>query len=128
MTVRTLARYATELVAGDDRWNLRLLLHEFGLVWEDAPAAERAALIAEAPAPTGDLRWDAFLAAYGEHLAYHAGLPASPWMADPTRHLEVVWFPLAAELSTLRHEAIVTAPASFEAHGILLARRELQVV
>lgn len=126
--VRTLSSYAGELEAGEDRWNLRLLLHEFGLVWQDASVSARTGLIADEPAPTGDRRWDAFLAAYAEHLAYHAGVPAPTWTTAPDRHLEVVWFPLTAGLATLRHEALVSAPASFEAHGILLARRELEVV
>ena len=128
MPARSLARYADELSPGEDRWNLRLLAHEFGLVWQHADASERRELIEQEPEPTGDVRWDAFLAAYAEHLAFHAHLSAPAWTAQARRHLETLWFPLTADLPTLRVEALVHAPASFEAHGILVARRELEVV
>ncbi len=124
----TLSEYARLLASGDDRFNLRLLLHEFGLVWQDADTHERRTLISATPPPTGSPQWDAFLAAYAEYLAYHAGLPTPPWAAEPDRYLDTVWFPLTADVATLRVEALVHAPAHFDAHGVFIARRELQVV
>jgi hypothetical protein len=125
---RTLSQYAGMLDPRDDRWNLRLLLHEFGLVWQDATAGERRQLIGDAPPPTGSRRWDAFLGAYAEHLAYHAGQPAPSWATSPDRYLHTVWFPLTDDIATLRVEALVHAPAHFDAHGVFIARRELEVV
>ncbi len=97
-------------------------------MWQDCAPSARHALIAEAPAPCGSARWDAFLAAYAEYLAYHDGLTAPRWCHAPSRYLDVIWFPLTAELATLRTEALVHAPAHFDAHGIMIARRELGVV
>lgn len=125
---RTLASYAQELDPADDRWNLRLLLHEFGLVWQHAARSERAPLIADEPARTGNKRWDAFLAAYAEHLAYHSDLPSPHWARDESRYLRTVWFPLTADIPTLRVEAYVHCPAHFDSHGVMIARRELRVV
>ena len=126
--LRTLASYVPELSGADDRWRLRVLLHDFGLVWQATQVEGQAALLAEEPTPVGDARWDAFLAAYAEHLAYHAGLPAPGWALLPARYLRRFWFPLTAAVPTLRVEALVHAPGHFEAHGVLLARRELVVV
>lgn len=125
--LRPLASYAPDLAEGDDTWRLRLLLHEFGLTWQAASTAERPRLIEAEPAPV-DPRWDAFLAAYAEHLAYHAGVQPPAWVFEPERYLDQFWFPVTADLPALRVEALVHAPAHFEAHGVLLARRELQVV
>ncbi len=128
MQAPSLATYARRLIPGEDSWNLRLLLHEFGLVWQSAAAKDQLALIAAEPSPTGDRHWDAFLAAYAEHLAYHADLESPAWTTRPQRYLDTVWFPVMADLATLRVEAIVHAPAHFDAHGVLIARRELEVV
>lgn len=124
----SLASLVPELVGHDDTWRLRLLLHEFGLRWAGAERAERVALVAEEPTTTGDGRWDAFLGAYAEHLAFHAGFTPPAWALAPGRYLTGYWFAGGADLATLRVEAIVHAPAAFEAHGVLLARRELDVV
>ncbi len=122
-----LAAYAPQLTDADDIWGLRLLLHDFGLVWQHSSPRDRIRLIAHEPPTCGNRRWDAFLAAYAEHLAYHEDIEAPAWVYETTRYLPAFWFP-GAELETLRVEAIVHAPAAFEAHGILLARRELEVV
>lgn len=126
-TGRSLASYADELREADDGFRLRLLLHEFGLGWQDTPVADRSRLISDEPAPV-DPRWDAFVAAMAEHLAYTSGLSAPDWIFQEDRYLPSLWFAAGASLATLRTEALVHTPAHFEAHGVLLARRELTVV
>jgi len=52
------------------RWRLTAeFLEEYR--WE--PADRRACLLEQEPEPTGDERWDVFLAALGEHLAAKDG-------------------------------------------------------
>lgn len=123
---RTLAECAVALRELDDEWRLRVLLHEFGLTWNDAPIERRLELVAEEPVMVDD-RWDALLAAYAEHLCWHAGLPAPHWALDEGRVLAKPWF-VAGWSPTLKVEAIVHSPASFEARGVLISDRELAVV
>jgi len=102
------------------------VLHDFGLVWHDAPKTDRLLLV-EAEPPSIDDRWDAFLAAYVEHHCWHDDLTTPSWVFDERRYLSSFWFP-GPNLASLRVESIVHSPAAFEAHGILLAARELIVV
>ncbi|HWL45406.1 MAG TPA: hypothetical protein VNQ73_20860 [Ilumatobacter sp.] len=125
---RSLAGYVPELRAADDEWRLRVILHEFGLLWETTTPADRPGLIADEP-PALDPRWDAFLAAYAEHLSWHLGVAAPDWVFQPGRYLPSMWFAGAPPtMRAARVEAVVHSPAAFEAHGVLLPARELAVV
>lgn len=126
ITANTLARYVPALRDSDEDFRLRLVLHDFGMVFQHATTAERIVLLAEEP-ELFDARWDAFLAAYAEHLAYHAGLAAPSWVRDPRRYLREFWFP-ARRFPRERDATIRTTPRAFEAHGIWFPERELQVV
>lgn len=44
--------------------------------------------MAEEPAPTGDRRWDALLAATAAHLCYHHASVVPAWTLAPSRFLE----------------------------------------
>lgn len=124
----TLAEYVPRLrAAGDDILRLRIVLHEFGLLWEATNLDERLRLVEAAPDPISP-PWDAFLAAYVEYRCYHEGLVAPDWVFAHDRYLDGFWFPFPAEWKDYRVEAIVHAPAAFEAHGTLVAERELVVV
>lgn len=128
MIPRTLAEYVPRLrKADDDIWRMRIVLHEFGLRWEDTPVDERLELVERAPEPI-NAPWDAFLAAYVEHRCYHDGLEAPTWVFGEDRYLEVFWFPFPPAWKAFRVEAMVHAPAAFEAHGTLVAERDLMVV
>jgi hypothetical protein len=70
------------------------------------------------PAPTGDERWDALLAA----LAAQHDLAPPEW-AEP-RVLRRAWFP--AELAVQRADAIAWAPAAFRKHGAYLSAKDLE--
>jgi len=122
----TLASYVPWLREADDEWRLRIVLHDFGLVWHDSHTVGRAKLVKAEPA-TVDQRWDAFLAAYVEHHCWHEGIAAPTWVFDDSRYLTGFWFP-GPDLANFRSESIVHSPAAFEAHGVLLAARELVVV
>ncbi len=51
-----------------------------------------------------------------------------PWVFGEDRYLEVFWFPFPPAWKAFRVEAMVHAPAAFEAHGTLVAERDLMVV
>ena len=127
ITANVLANYVPALRSeSDEAWRARIVLHDFGMVWQHAGAAEREALVADEPEPF-DPRWDAFLAAYVEFLCHHAELPAPQWVFAPQRHLGEFWFP-GPRFPRERAAVILTTPAAFEAHGIWFPARELEVV
>lgn len=119
-------RYVPALRRENDEWRLRLVLHDFGLVWEATPAAERIDLVRREPDHI-DLRWDAFLAAYVEHLCICDGIEPPSWVLAPSRHLGAFWYAGGCH-DYDRVRTIVTTPITFEAHGIWFPREELMVV
>ena len=93
ITANVLANYVPTLRHEDDEvWRARVVLHDFGMVWQHADATERELLVADEPEPF-DQRWDAFLAAYVEYLCYHADMAAPRWVFKRSRHLSEFWFP-----------------------------------
>ena len=123
---KRLADYALSLRDYDDEFRLRVILHGFGLVWQDASPQERIVLVEQEPEPF-DQRWDAFLAAYAEHLCHRAGGRMPDWTQHESRYLKQMWWagdPFKFE----RGSIILDTPASFEVHGIWIDERELRVV
>lgn len=119
----TLAVLSGHLATADEdsrRWRL---VAEFLEEYSHEPSPDRLALLADEPPPTGNERWDVFLAALAEHLAGHDDRRAAAWTAG--RRLEVFWFPF--DTAAARVDAVVHAPASFRSRGIFVARRELGV-
>lgn len=126
ITANRMACYVPSLAGYDDDFRLRVILHDFGLGWQHAGATARTVLVAEEPEPF-DQRWDAFLAAYAEHLCYHAGLDMPEWAQHERRYLKRMWWagdPFKFE----RGSIILRTPAAFEVHGIWIDERELEVV
>lgn len=118
----TVVRLAGLLAGADEsrRWRLVAeFLEEHR--WE--PAGARAALLADEPAPTGDERWDVFLAALAEHLAARDGRGAPAWVQS--RSLRRFWFPFNTRAA--RVDAVVHAPAAFRRRGVYVAAQELEV-
>ena len=64
---KTLASYRPWLRDADDEWRLRIVLHDFGFVWQQTDKRERLSLVAEEPETLG-AHWDAFLAAWVDLL------------------------------------------------------------
>jgi len=73
--------------------------------------------------PTGDERWDVFLAALAEYLSGLDNRGTAAWAAE--RRLEVFWFPF--NTAAARVDAFVHSPASFRRRGIFVAPQELGV-
>jgi hypothetical protein len=108
--------------ADEDRHRWRLIAEMFE-EYRHEPVAARAELLAAEPAATGDERWDVFLAALAEYLAFRDGRGAADWTFD--RRLAVFWFPF--DSAAARVDAVVHAPASFRSRGIFVAPQELGV-
>jgi len=86
----------------------------------------RQEMIADEPETTGDKRFDVYLAALAEHLAYHYNLSTPQWVADNKRFLDTWWFP--TEFKSLRAMALVESPAAFRRRGIFVDHTEFQRV
>ena len=99
------------------RW-IREFLVEFE--HEDRPA--QTALLLEPP-PTEFRRFDAFLAALAEHLAFHHALPCPSWTEASERSLDSAWF--VTDLPAARAAAMETSPASFRRRLIFIDRNDL---
>ena len=84
----------------------------------------RQEMIAAEPETTGDKKFDVYLAALAEYLAYHYDLPEPAWADKKNRFLETWWFP--TEFKSLRPMAIVESPASFRRRGIFVDHTEFQ--
>ena len=108
--------------AGDDATRWRLVA-EFLEEYRHEVPASRHALLAPEPAPTGDERWNVFLAALAEHLAARDGRAGPPWVED--RRLDSFWFPF--DTAAARADALVHAPAAFRRRGVFIAPQELEV-
>ena len=92
--------------------------------YERSEPVGRAVLIEDEPGPTGDPRWDAFLAGLAEHLAYHDRLPAPRWVNGPGRFLSQFFFPV--DLPSVRRRALAESPPAFRRRGVYLAEGALR--
>ncbi|MDI6757251.1 MAG: hypothetical protein QME32_04435 [Endomicrobiia bacterium] len=84
----------------------------------------RQEMIDAEPEPTGDKRFDVYLAALAEHLAYHYDMSTPHWATGKKRFLATWWFP--TEFKSLRAMALVESPASFRRRGIFVDHTEFQ--
>jgi transcriptional regulator with XRE-family HTH domain len=108
-----------DMQQGRERDALRLL---FGFA-DDFRGSSRAGkleLLRREPPPTGDARFDAALAATGEHFAREAEIAAPPWVDGCGRFVEPWWFVTSSP--TLNAYALAHTPAVFARHGVFLAR------
>lgn len=116
MSLADVAR-AARRHAGDGESVLRLCL-QFIDDFREADASIRGDLLRTAPGSTGDQRWDAFLAALAEHLAYHDGLPVPRWADRGDRFLKSWWF--LSDLPSVRAAALAESPAAFRRRGVFI--------
>ena len=108
-----------DLQQGRERDALRLI---FGFA-DDFRGSSRAGqheLLREEPPLTGDARFDAALAATGEHFAREAAIAPPPWVDGPTRFVEPWWF--VANSPALEAYVFANTPAVFARHGVFMAR------
>lgn len=95
------------------------LVHRFHTM----DAATRSRMIAAEPLPTGDVRWDAFLAALGEWLAVTTDLPAPSWTQEKGRFLDRGWW--ITPMQSMRAWEYAGSPVSFKSRGVYVHRDSL---
>ena len=83
--------------------------------------AERVALCVTPPPPTGDVRFDAFIAGVVEHRLGQSRLPIPKWLANAAR-LSVDWH---VDPSTANHETAAATPRALLKRGVIIADVEL---
>ena len=110
------------LVEGDDENALRAVWQLAADVGDGDPAL-RVALCVAPPAPTGDQRFDALLAAVVDHLLGADRLPVPSWVSDASRVLSSPWD--VEPVESLRAQARAVTPPRIAAHGIYLDAAEL---
>lgn len=81
----------------------------------------RVALCVTPPAPCGDPRFDAGIAAVVDHHLSRDRLPVPDWVGEGSRVLQEPWF-------VSPYTDLDEVPNAFRRHGILLAASELQSV
>lgn len=106
--------------ATDDQARLRLV---FEFLRGAQASAHRLALVLNEPAPVGDERFDALLAAVAEDVACRDGHCPPDWVHADTRFLDGSWW--VSDLPSARAEALVHTPASYRRRGVFIARRDL---
>ncbi|MCT7372634.1 hypothetical protein [Mycolicibacterium llatzerense] len=90
-----------------------------------ATEAGRAALalIQDEPPTTGELRYDALLAAAAEDVTARYGLPSPLWTITMERFLRSAWW--VSDLPSARAYALVGTPAAFRRRGIYVDRYDI---
>lgn len=111
--------------ARDDEWAFRVCL-EFLDEFHAEPPSVQPELLRQEPALTGSSRWDAFLGALAEHLAFHAGFPTPPWAQGADRFLGESWF--LVNLPSVRPSALAESPAAFRRRAIWITAEALSRV
>lgn len=117
----SMARLAA-FIAGEPDFDMRWrLVVEFLKEYHREPSGKRQRLLAEAPGPVGDLRWDVLFAGLAEHLAMRDEQDAPPW--SESRGLRRFWFPF--DTPGARAQALVHAPAALRRRGVFVADYEI---
>lgn len=96
---------------------------EFVHRFRTADAATRSRMVAAEPAPTGDSRWDVFLAALGEWLAVTIDEQAPSWTHNRDRYLEQGWW--ITPMESMRAWEYAGSPVSFKTRGVYIHRDSL---
>jgi hypothetical protein len=96
---------------------------------DDLRGVDRATCVALAiapPGPTGDVRFDALIAAVTDHALVNARLPRPLGLDDPAWTLKEPWD--VEEIPALQAAARKATPAAIRRHGIYLDRAVLASV
>ena len=113
------------LAIGDHPEALRWVA-QFVAEFQRASLADRARLVADEPAGTGDRRWDAMLAGVVEHLCFHHELAPPSWTLQPDRFLDQWWF--VTPYVSLHPSAFVETPAALANRGVFIHGSSLESV
>lgn len=113
---RTIAEVARRASINAQRFDSSV--REFIDSLEGLSRVERAAALAEEPAPVGNVE-DAYLAALAEHLSSADGADAPAWTEDQSRFLKAPFF--AGGLQSLKASLLVESPSAFRRRLIFIS-------
>lgn len=113
---------SNDLECGDESAIVRRAA-EFAHRFANADPDAWGRMIAGEPEVTGDVRWDAFLAALAEWLAVRAGVDAPGWTHDKRRYLREGWW--VTPMKSMHAWEYAGSPSSFQNRGIYLHRDSL---
>ncbi len=117
-----LARAIRDADPGDRVDAIRLAAELVGR-FDAADRREQARMVTAEPLPTGDDRWDAFVAGLAEWLTVRAGMPTPPWTQAPGRFLDGGWW--VTPLASMRAWEYAGTPVSLQRRGVFLHRDSL---
>lgn len=122
-TVTDIANEVSESLVDNDEAHARRLVFRFVESYDKAPATTPPTMIEDEPPPTGDPRFDAFIAALIEYLCAREFVSAPPWVNGPDRFLTRWWF--MSGTKSLEANALVHSPISFKRHGVFISEGSL---
>ena len=118
-SVAQIAASVRDALSGDAcETEARRMVLDFVPQFDKARQEERAALVRVRPPSTGDLRYDALLAALVEHVCVRTGTLIPAWVEDPDRFLDTWWF--VSGLRVLHASALAESPISFARRGVFI--------
>src|SRR4051812_41936623 len=125
MRPNTLAQTADRILAGATPGRaLSEFLDQFYLA---GSTAQKAAMLRDEPAPTGDARLEGLLGAVAEYLAHQYELPDVPaWAFSPKRFLESAWHASSFADDGAREYLTFSSPAEFASRNIFTEERPLR--
>ncbi len=94
--------------------------------YRQTESVARRLLSIEEPAPTGEVRFDAYLAALAEHFATQDGYAPPAWVEGPGRFLERSWFREPRE--GFWPMALVQTPPAFRRRLVFIEESEFERV
>jgi hypothetical protein len=125
MRPNTLAQTADRIMEGEARDKaLSEFLDQFYLA---VTPEQKAAMLRDEPAPTGDARLEGLLGAIAEYLAHQHELPGVPaWAFSPTRYLEHAWHASPFADDGAREYLTFSSPGEFASRNIFTEERPLR--
>ena len=122
-SIRDVATEVTEALAGGRLHDALRIAFKFVEYYDGASPQERSAMVQDEPAPVGDPRFDALLAAVTEFSCARHLERIPPWAGQSSRFLERWWF--VSGLRSLHADAIAHSPISFARRGVFITEDAL---
>lgn len=120
-TASDIADAVYEALRAGNRRRSRRLLVQLNDDLASQHGAVRVALTVTPPAPTGNPRYDAYIAALVEHHLLAEDLPLPTWIEEPRRFLDEPWI-----VDRFADPDVERAtPPAFRRHRVLIDAREL---
>ncbi|MFZ4516399.1 MAG: helix-turn-helix domain-containing protein [Acidimicrobiia bacterium] len=113
------------IATGDTRHLVRMSA-EFARRYTAVDHDAQLRMVGATPKPTGDIRWDSFLAALVEWLCAQARCAPPAWVLDRADPLPGAWW--VTDIPALRAWEYAGSPISFRRRGIYLHRESLENV